>query len=223
MVDIVLVTPPAQEPITVNQVKAQSRIFIAADDDYINTITIPSARASVEDELRRALITQTWLLKMDGFPGFNPRYESHGYPTIILPKPPCQSIVEFTYRDTSGVLQTLVQCNPDGTTPDGQFYGYQFDPGSETQPGRLLPPWARPWPPSRRMPMAVQVTFNSGYGPYGSPATWISGGIPPAIIHAMLLQAAHLYANREAVAEVKMYELTRGVKDLIAPYVNYIA
>lgn len=223
MKDIVLVTPPAQEPITVAQVKAQARVFIDADDSYIYDVTIPATRQAVEDELRRALITQTWRLDLDGFPGWDPRYETHGYPIIILPKPPCQSIVSFTYRDTAGILQTLVEANPDGTVPAGQFYGYQFRPGSETQPGRLQPAWALPWPPTRLMPAAVQITLVAGYGPYGSPVTWISGGIPPAIIQAMLLQAAHLYNNREAVTGTAMKELTRGVKDLLAPYVNNVA
>src|ERR1700690_3702618 len=165
MDDVVLIPPPAMEPVTLATVKNHAKIYTAADDTYLSTIVIPAARQAVEDELKQVLITQTWLLKRDGFPGFDPKYETQGYPTIVLPKPPFQSIVSFTYVDVAGVLQTLEQTNPDGTTPDDQFYGYQLDPGSETQPARLLPPWARPWPPARRLPMAVQVEFVCGYGP----------------------------------------------------------
>ena len=38
------------------------------------------ARQAVEDELRKVLITQTWLLKRDGFPGFDPRYDTRAIP-----------------------------------------------------------------------------------------------------------------------------------------------
>src|SRR5579863_4062426 len=217
MDDVVLITPPASEPITVDQVKTHCKLTTPTEDDYINTIVIPGARAAIEDELRRVLITQTWLLKLDGFPGFDPKYETYGYPEIILPKPPFQSINSFTYVDVAGVTQTLVQTLPDGTTVSGQFYGYQLDPGSETQPARLIPPWARPWPPARRLPMAVQVSFDCGYGPTGSP---VVTPIPPPIINALLLQAAHLYFNREAITADGGKELARGVSALLAPYVN---
>ena len=224
MDDVVLITPPAMEPVTLATVKNHAKIYTAADDTYLSTIVIPAARQAVEDELKQVLITQTWLLKRDGFPGFDPKYETQGYPTIVLPKPPFQSIVSFTYVDVAGVLQTLEQTNPDGTTPDDQFYGYQLDPGSETQPARLLPPWARPWPPARRLPMAVQVEFVCGYGPSSdSPPVWISGGIPMPIISAILLQASHLYYNRDAIVATEGKELARGVSSLLAPYVNRIA
>jgi uncharacterized phiE125 gp8 family phage protein len=228
MDDVVLITPPAIEPVTLTQVKSHAKIYTTADDSYICSIVIPAARQAIEDELHQVLITQTWLLKRDGFPGFDPRYESFGYPTILVPKPPFQAIDSFTYVDVAGVTQTLYQCNPDGTTPtiDGveQYYGYQLDPGSETQPGRLIPPWARPWPPSRRIPMSVQVQFVAGYGPSSdSPPVWISGGIPMPIISAILLEASHLYYNRDAIVATKGVELARGVSALLSPYVNRIA
>jgi uncharacterized phiE125 gp8 family phage protein len=224
MDDVVLITPPTVEPVTLTQVKSHAKIFTTQDDSYISTIVIPASRQAVEDELRQVLITQTWLLKRDGFPGFDPKYETQGYPTIVLPKPPFQKIRTFTYVDVAGVTQTLMQTASDGTTVSGQFYGYQLDPGSETQPARLLPPWARPWPPARRLPMAVQVLFDCGYGPSNdSPPVWISGGIPMPIISAILLEASHLYYNRDAIVATKGAELARGVSALLAPYVNRIA
>jgi uncharacterized phiE125 gp8 family phage protein len=224
MDDVVLITPPAFEPVTLAQLKSHAKIFTTAEDSYISTVIIPAARQAVEDELHKVLITQTWLLKRDGFPGFDPKYETQGYPTILIPKPPFQAIDFFTYVDVAGVTQTLTQCNPDGTTTDDNYYGYQLDPGSETQPARLIPPWARPWPPSRRLPMSVQVQFDCGYGPSNSsPATWVSGGIPPAIIQAILLEGAHLYYNREAITADGGKELARGVSALLRPYVNQIA
>lgn len=233
MDDVVLITPPASEPITVQNLKDHAKIFTAVDDTYISTFIIPAARMAVEDEMRRVLITQTWLLKRDSFPGFDPRYESNYYPTILLPKPPAQKIISFTYVDVAGVTQTLTEAGPDGVMPlvggADPFYGYQFDRGSETQPGRLIPPWARPWPPARRIPSAVQIQFQAGFGPIldnSSPpnVTWKSGnGLPAAILQALLLQGAHLYYNREAITADGGKELARGVSTLLAPYRNEIA
>ena len=224
MDDVVLITPPAMEPVTLDQVKSHAKIYTTADDSYINSIVIPASRQAVEDELHRVLITQTWLLKRDSFPGFDPKYETQGYPTILLPKPPFQKINSFTYIDVAGVTQTLEQCTPDGITVDDQFYGYVLVPGSETQPARLEPPWARPWPPARRIAACVQVNFDCGYGPSSdSPPIWISGGIPPAITMAILLEASHLYYNRDAIVATEGKELARGVSALLAPYVNHIA
>ena len=224
MDDVVLITPPAMEPISRTDFKTHAKIFTTADDNYIDNFVIPGARQAIEDELHQVLITQTWLLKRDSFPGFDPKYETQGYPTILMPKPPFQKIRSFTYIDVAGVTQTLEQCNPDGTTVHDQFYGYVLDPGSETQPARLMPPWARPWPPSRRVAMNVQILFDCGYGPSNdSPPVWVSGGIPKPILNAIFLQGSHLYYNREAVAADGGKELARGVSSLLSPYVNRIA
>jgi hypothetical protein len=72
--------------------------------------------------------------------------------------------------------------------------------------------------------MSVQVQFDCGYGPSNaSPPDWVSGGIPPAIIQAILMQGAHLYYNREAIVADGGKELARGVSNLLGPYVNRIA
>jgi len=224
MEDVVLITPPAMEPLTLDEFKDHCHITSDDEDGYISDIVIPGIRSAVESELKRVLVTQTWRYKMDGFPGFDPRYESHGYPTIVLPKPPFQSIESFTYVDPAGVLQELAECNPDGTAPAGQFYGYQVDPGSETQPARLLPPWAGPWPPSRRMPTAVQIEFVCGYGALeGSPLAWAPGPIPAQIKLAMLHWGASSYDNRWGVMNENLKEVPRGIATLLSPYINHIA
>lgn len=216
-----LVTPPASEPITLAQFKTHARIVTAQDDTYISTVIIPSARRKIENELRKVLITQTWTMFRDNFPGFDPRYERSDFPTILLPNPPFQSIVSFQYYDTFGVLQALTQTQPNGEMADPTIqYGYQLDPGSGQQPCRLDPPWAKPWPPARRMPLALQITFVAGYGPFGSPVNYVDGGIPDDIINAIYLQGAHLYFNREAITETGGKELARGVSSLLNPYIN---
>jgi uncharacterized phiE125 gp8 family phage protein len=226
MEDIVLVTAPKKEPVTLKEFKDHGRITDASEDDYIANILIPAARSAVEDELHRVLVTQTWKLRLDGFPGYDTRYEQNGYPVILLPKPPFQKIVSFKYVDVAGVTQTLAACNADGTAPAGQMYGYQLDPGSETQPARLTPPWAKPWPPSRRKPMAVEIVFDCGYGGIDtqqSPAVTLSPALPPVIKAAILHTALTWFENRELISTENKNELPHNITLALSRYVNHIA
>jgi hypothetical protein len=146
---------------------------------------IVAARQDCENWCRRVFITQTWQLLLDTFPGHNYRYEWNSYPQIELPKQPFQSVISLQYVDVSGTPQTLTQDTTYGTNPANPEYGYQLERGSETQFGRLLPPFARPWPPTRMVPGNVIVRFRCGYGgpitcsmTEGSAALAVTGGAP---------------------------------------------
>jgi uncharacterized phiE125 gp8 family phage protein len=172
MEDIVLITPPAAEPVALADVKLQLGLGPVEDSDRLAQqqlsdklrAFIAAAREACEDYTRRVFITQTWLLRRDSFPGHNFRYQTNGYPEIDMPKPPLQSIASFQYVDVSGTLQTLTQDTTYGVDPTFPQYGYQLDRGSETQPGRLISPFARPWPPTRMVPSNVIIQFRAGYG-----------------------------------------------------------
>lgn len=43
-------------------------------------------------------------------------------------------------------------------------------------------------------------------------------GVPPALVQAMRIYVAHLYANREAVADTSLSEAPMGFFDLIDPH-----
>jgi hypothetical protein len=213
--------------------KGQLRVFGTDEDDYIEKIIIPAARASIETEIKRALVTQTWRLKLDSFPGIDPAYHDCDFSAIILPKPPCQSIVSFTYVDTAGVTRTLTQTGPDGVVPlvggVDPFYGYQFDPGIGDPAGQTHSAMGTPMASDAASSYGVQVEFVAGYGDQQeggdpqAPKTWAPRAIPPELKQAILLQAAHLYANREAVSDGQTAELARGVSSLIGPYINHTA
>jgi uncharacterized phiE125 gp8 family phage protein len=63
----ILLTPPAAEPVTLADAKAYLRVATDDDDDVIAAL-IAGARAHVETQTRRALITQTWRLVRDFWP-----------------------------------------------------------------------------------------------------------------------------------------------------------
>lgn len=169
---IQLIQGPVAEPVTLNDVKLQlgfgpmqdsDRLASQIVNEKLRAFTI-AARQDCENWTNRVFITQTWQLLRDSFPGHNLRYDWNGYPEIELPKPPFQSVLSFTYIDVAGSPQTLTQDTTYGTNPANPQYGYQLERGSETQPGRLLPPFARPWPPTRMVPANVIVRFRCGYG-----------------------------------------------------------
>lgn len=229
MRDLVLVTPPAEEPITLDQAKKQLRLEDTdADDDYLRDELIPEARDAVESFLRRVIITQTWRLKLDGFPGYGTRFASTGYPEIRLPNPPFHSIISFQYVDVGGVLQALTQETNYGNDQNA-LYGYQLDPGGETQPARLLPPFARPWPPCRLVPNNVIIEYVCGYGKHGpdpddeTKTIWIGRPIPPAILSAIRKQISWLYEFRgDDPAGNDSEGLAPGVRGLLLPYRNLL-
>lgn len=170
MDDAVLVSPPAAEPITLEEAKLQLGFGPMQDSDHVASQIlssklrpfIRSACRECESYARRVFITQHWLLRSEGFPGSDWRYNWNGYPTITLPKPPFQSIDFVKYVDTFGAVQDLPLDTTYGNS--GLQYGYQLVRGSETSPGRLYSGWARPWPPTRMVPSNVMVEFRCGYG-----------------------------------------------------------
>jgi hypothetical protein len=179
--DLVLITPPVGEPVSIGDMYNQLGMVAPADDALNNAYSqklgraIATARRMCDTYTRSVFLTQTWLLKRDGFPPIDMRYHEGYHHAILLPKLPFQSIAFMKYVDTSGVTQTLLQDSSDGTDVNAPQYGFQLDPGSETQPARLLPPWARPWPPVRRVPSNVLVQFKCGFGGPMTGATVTAG------------------------------------------------
>lgn len=170
--DIVLITRPPVEPITLDEAKRQCGFGPIEDSDRMPSQIladdlrgyIHDAREHIENWTRRVLITQTWGIKCDSFPGRDFRYLPAGYAALELPKPPVQSIDSFQYVDVAGAVQTLLQDTTYGTSISEPQYGYQFIRGSETQVGQLIVSYPRIWPPTRMVPANVLVKFRCGYG-----------------------------------------------------------
>lgn len=91
MAGIKVITPPAAEPVTLEEVKNQLRVDL--DDDSLDDTLIPlitAARAWCEGYQNRAYVEQTLELALDSLPCGR---------TIEMPRPPLRSVASITYGD----------------------------------------------------------------------------------------------------------------------------
>jgi uncharacterized phiE125 gp8 family phage protein len=172
---ISIIAPPTVEPVTVDELKLHCRINGTAEDTLL-PIYIAAARAKAEGELGRALVHQTWRQRLDQFGS----RDAQGCVTseIRLEKPQVRSVTSVTYIDPNGDEQTLAADR------------YALD--SSTLPGWLLPADGMDWPETADVINAVSIDFVAGFGADAS-------SVPADVRAWILLTAAFLYANREAM------------------------
>jgi len=127
------VAAPAQEPVSLEEAKTHLRVSHNLDDTYIQGL-ITLARQEYERITGRALITQTWKLGLDWFPGI-----------IYLPKYPVQSITSIVVA---------------GTTWDAANYEVDLI----SIPPRIVPVSTWPTVPVDNELSPIEVTFIAGEG-----------------------------------------------------------
>ena len=134
-----LITPPAEEPVSLIEAKLHLRVEFDEDDTLIASL-ISAARQAAETLTGRQFTTARWKLVLDGFP--------RG--AIALAKCPVQSVVAVNYQDMNSMVQTM----PAST--------YTVDTACE--PGRITPVFGQIWPVCLPQIGVVRVTFDAGYG-----------------------------------------------------------
>lgn len=138
---LVLITPPTEEPVSLEEAKLHLRVDISDDDALIGGL-IQAARERAEDILRRALITQTWELTLDRFPSGN---------ELELPFPPLQSVASIKYTDSDG--------------DEAEFSSDDYIVDTAEEPGKVILAYGSNWPSVTLYPTgAVKVRFVAGYG-----------------------------------------------------------
>lgn len=182
---------PVLEPVDVAAAREHLRVD-DTDDDIMIAGLITVARQHVEAVTGRALVTQTWELRLPDF-----------QTVITLPKAPAQSVSSITYVDASGATQTLAST----------VYQVLLDGGPSAQSGRVIEAYGQVWPGSRGHAEDVRVRYVAGYG--------LPSAVPAPLRHAMLLLVGHLYENREASAPAALAQLPFGVSALLAPHTVY--
>lgn len=155
--------------------------------DPLLNMYIASARAAAEMETQRQLITASWKLVLDVFPGMGmtglAAGEQKAFPSnaILLHKSPVKSVASIRYLDMSGQWQTM-------NTAD-----YVIDTSME--PARITPVFGKIWPIALPQIGAIEVAFTAGYG--------AAVDVPQGIKHWILLRVDGLFKNRGETTEVQ--------------------
>lgn len=135
-----VVTGPAVEPVTVDEVKLCTRVAHSVEDTLI-TQWIKAARKMAEEYQHRTYIQQTYILTFDDYPDR----------CIDIPQPPLVSVDSVKYYGT------------DNTEYDFDSSNYFVDLTSEV--GRLALNYNTLWPTTTLRPTnGVIINFTAGYG-----------------------------------------------------------
>jgi uncharacterized phiE125 gp8 family phage protein len=192
-----LVTPPAEEPVSLAEAKQHLRVD-SGDDDLLIGSLISAARQAAETKTGRQLITARWKLVLDAFPGPSLMQSATGASfslpghAILLAKCPVQSAVSIEYLDMNGTTQVMPASD------------YVLDAACE--PARLTPAFGKTWPSTLPQMGAVSVTFDAGYG--------TASAVPEGLKSWIKLRVGSLYGHRE-----EMSVLSRGRIDPL-PFVD---
>ena len=104
----ILISPPTVEPVALADAREWLRLVETNEDDLVSALIV-SARLMVEAATRRLLLTQSWRLVLDRWPGLWASHDGHRpRPEILMfPLAPFQSVAAIRVRDASGAATTL--------------------------------------------------------------------------------------------------------------------
>lgn len=195
---------PTEYPVTVADMRSQSRIVDDFEDAYLESFSIPAACGIVSNHLGRTLLETTYSLYFRCFP--RSRCDAYGnrigHDYIELPMPPYMELLEFRYLKDSAWVNLV-----DGT----DFY---VDTYSASIP-RLIPVPGVSWSQYQvdDRPGAVHVQWKAGHADKQE--------IDFPILHGIMLVAAALYENRESTQSAPLIDLKGliGVEEMLQPYV----
>lgn len=139
---LVMTSPPAAEPVTVADAKAHLRID-GSDEDVLIASLLLTSRLHIETALSLALITQSWTLRLDGWPCRR---------DIELPLAPLRAVDEVRVKNASG---TAVVVPPESYLVD-----------LAARPARLI--WNNVTPPAPQVPAnGIEIDLTAGFGASG--------------------------------------------------------
>lgn len=180
---LTLVTPPAVEPVTSQEVRAHLKSDDTTDNGLLATY-IAAARELVEKHINRAIILQEWRGFLDCWPlGETPFVEGYSvgpaFPNVAraieLPVGNLISITHVKTYDTADVATTYSAAN---------YYADTSGPY-----GRLVLRDGAPTPPYTRTANGIEIQFKAGYS--DKPAN-----VPARVRLGIMQAAAYFYENR---------------------------
>lgn len=203
-----LITPPALEPVTLGELKVHAAIDGSEHDIYLDAL-IRAARELVERETRRCLITQTWLLTLDRWPGTTDDQWWDGVregPITLLES----AWIEIQKSPVLAITGVLTKDEDDTETvwAAANYYLARQPNGY----GRLARKRGMVWPILIRDAGAIEITFTAGYGA-------VAASVPYALRQAVKMLALHWFENRMPASECASSSLMpMGLGTILASY-----
>lgn len=187
-----LVTAPTSEPLTLDEVKAALRLD-GDDEDAWASLYAKAARERVERFVGRAILTQTWRLKLDRFPACGDSGAVSDGVAVLLPMAaPLSSLTSITYVDAGGTTTTWSSAN--------------YTTYADEEPARVRPAYTQVYPVTRAVASAVTVTYAAGYAD--------AGAVPAGLKAAIAFGASWLYRHRGDEPD----DMPEAFYDLLTPY-----
>jgi uncharacterized phiE125 gp8 family phage protein len=155
---------------------------ISGDSTYL-TLAIKGVTDIAEKYLKQGLITQTWKMSLDRWPGGARDWWDtwHAVRTdqravyLELPYSPLQSITSVTTYDTDDASTSV-------TVAD------YFITDTNAMPGRLCLRSGQPWPTDTRNMVRIEIVYVTGYG---NADTDVPEGIRTALMQAVVWMYEH--------------------------------
>jgi hypothetical protein len=203
--DLRVVTQPASEPVTIDQLRQHCRID-STNDDALLAVYITAARSIAEQYCNRAFITQTlqWTMANASTPPGGWPFVPSG-PIFVLP-------LWFNWADVGGCwlelprapTQSIVSVSTGmwGATDTALVADQDFTTDVEMQPGRI-----RMTNQATNAQDHVVVQYVAGYGD-------TAASVPPQICLGIMWIAAFLYENRGDTEAA----MPKGAERILSPF-----
>lgn len=201
-------TAPAQEPVTISEIKSSLRITNTQEDGLLNQF-IEDARTFVELKTGRKLITQTVTAYYDGFDGRGGRdqwWSGHRMGAITEVYGGQELRLEFSPTQSITSLSTVAEDNSETVISSSEYYldNYDNDMASYLRSDNGISN-------GTRSHNSVKVVYVAGYG--DNPVD-----VPSALRRAVIAMVGKLYATRgDCSAEQCADEC--GAMRMLEPYV----
>lgn len=183
-----LVTGPAIEPVTLEEMRQHLRIDDEDEHEYLLDL-ISEAREEIEQASGLTLINQTWRLAIDRWPAgrqewwdgvreghINQLYGPNGSTDLFLPKYPLVSVNSVKVYDEDSNESTV-------------NIAQTFDVDAIQRPGRMSLKVGAAWPVALRASNAIVIEYTAGYGS-------ASTDVPAPLRRAVKVLAAYLFSHR---------------------------
>ncbi len=211
-----LLTPPATEPVTVDDLMAFARVDVDPGDGVLQRLLV-AARERVERDTGLALVTQTWVAVLDRWPLTPPpddRFLLGGgddgwwegvrqgpvtllspYGVIEITRRPFQSVVSFQVRDATTAFQGV----------DAASYYIDASDGI----GRIVRKPGAVWPlVVAGMADSIEITVKLGFGD-------AADNVPSELQTAILMLGSHWYETREPVIEGRLGAVPEHLRSVL--------